>query len=117
MRWSHPVTLKCKCGQQFEAVGHYMYDPGVHTFRNGDPGYPPTEEVELEYNKDQVIKTPEGPMCVGCGAELDDQFEAFVKQAYEQEEKPEPGDDIDYDPQDDEYTLRNLDINRNQGDA
>ena len=26
----------------------YEHDPGVHTFRNGDPGYPPTTEVNIE---------------------------------------------------------------------
>jgi hypothetical protein len=26
----------------------YSYDPGVHTFSNGDPGYPPSEELVIE---------------------------------------------------------------------
>jgi hypothetical protein len=25
----------------------YSYDPGVHTYPNGDPGYPPNEEIEI----------------------------------------------------------------------
>lgn len=26
----------------------YHYDPGVHTFSNGDPGYPPEEELDYD---------------------------------------------------------------------
>jgi len=25
----------------------YSYNPGVHTYPNGDPGYPPNEEIQI----------------------------------------------------------------------
>lgn len=32
-----------------EFIVHFCYthDPGVHTFRNGDPGYPPSTDWEI----------------------------------------------------------------------
>ncbi len=30
-----------------EIEGSVSHDPGVHTFRNGDPGYPPSTDVEI----------------------------------------------------------------------
>lgn len=34
-------------GVEFEVVYDYLYDPGVHTYPNGDPGYPPSEELDI----------------------------------------------------------------------
>lgn len=34
-------------GVEFEVVYEYFYDPGVHTYPNGDPGYPPVEELDI----------------------------------------------------------------------
>lgn len=31
-----------------EIEGTVSHDPGVHTFRNGDPGYPPSTDVEID---------------------------------------------------------------------
>lgn len=35
----------CTCS--VEAVGSYYYDPGCMYLRNGDPGYPPEEELTV----------------------------------------------------------------------
>lgn len=49
MTTRYVATLACPaCKTPFDAPTSYTYDPGVHTFSNGDPGYPPTEEVEVE---------------------------------------------------------------------
>lgn len=34
-------------GVEFEVVYDYFYDPGVYTYPNGDPGYPPSEELDI----------------------------------------------------------------------
>ena len=34
-------------GVEFEVVYNYFYDPGVRTYSNGDPGYPPSEELDI----------------------------------------------------------------------
>lgn len=34
-------------GVEFEVVYNYFYDPGVYTYPNGDPGYPPSEELDI----------------------------------------------------------------------
>jgi len=41
---------------------YYEYDAGVHTFRNGDPGYPPSEDFGIDkvtYNGQEVNPTKE----------------------------------------------------------
>ena len=34
-------------GEDFEVEFYYSIDPGVRTFSNGDPGYPPSYEMEV----------------------------------------------------------------------
>ena len=31
-----------------EVEYNYVYDPGVHTYSNGDPGYPEYEEIDIQ---------------------------------------------------------------------
>jgi hypothetical protein len=38
--------LITKDGAHFVATGTIIHDPGVHTYPNGDPGYPPYTEIE-----------------------------------------------------------------------
>lgn len=40
------ATIKVK-GIPIEVEFNYSYDPGVHTYSNGDPGYPPSEELDI----------------------------------------------------------------------
>lgn len=48
----------------------YSYDPGVHTYSNGDPGYPPNEESEIE----RITTTNEE------GAEIEVEFDSLDKE-------------------------------------
>lgn len=43
------ITLSKCTGTPVKLEVEYTYscDPGVHTYRNGDPGYPPSEEIDL----------------------------------------------------------------------
>jgi len=34
-------------GIQLSIDYEYSYDPGVHTYSNGDPGYSPNEEIQI----------------------------------------------------------------------
>jgi len=34
-------------GISFEIAGTYDYDPGCHTMRNGDPGWPSSRDIEI----------------------------------------------------------------------
>lgn len=36
------------CSAPLEVEYEYSYDPGVHTYPNGDPGYPEYEEINIE---------------------------------------------------------------------
>lgn len=33
---------------EFKAYGTYWHDPGCMYLRNGDPGYPPEEDIEID---------------------------------------------------------------------
>ena len=33
----------------FEVVGTFSYDKGLHTFPNGDPGYPESHELNIDF--------------------------------------------------------------------
>jgi hypothetical protein len=39
------LDINLKLAVQYQ----YSHDPGVRTFRNGDPGYPPTTEIDIEH--------------------------------------------------------------------
>lgn len=47
------VVVKCNhhgCTEETAVDVKWFYDPGVRTFSNGDPGYPP--DFEIEYDED-----------------------------------------------------------------
>jgi hypothetical protein len=76
------------CYHKIITTAHFMHDPGMHTFPNGDPSYPPTRDAELE--------APDGKngkvyFCPDCGASWDNDecYEQLVEQAIDQAEEPE----------------------------
>ena len=44
---SHETILVNIQGVELVVDYKYYYDPGVYTYSNGDPGYPPYEELEI----------------------------------------------------------------------
>lgn len=51
VKWSGEKTYTINGDEyevEFTAYGTYYYDPGCMYLRNGDPGYPPEEDVEVE---------------------------------------------------------------------
>jgi len=45
MRYTVTKTVK---GILLKITGTYSYDKGLRTMPNGDPGWPPSEDVEIE---------------------------------------------------------------------
>jgi len=48
-KWSYSGSFEYDLYEvEFSASGTHYYDPGCMYLRNGDPGYPPEEEFEVE---------------------------------------------------------------------
>ena len=80
-------------GHDFSVSGIYSAgDPGVHTYANGDPGYPPTSpEVEyskIEYKGVDIIKLLDEFFTNDC----DDFYNGLDEKVIEQMEAPDDGD-------------------------
>lgn len=80
------VAVKCpRCNTEGGVCGTIDHDPGVRTFRNGDPGYPPDTQFEHD-------------PCTNCGVSefTDEEFQAMCDEGttglYEREE---PDDEIE----------------------
>ena len=39
---------RCKKNISLLVLYEYSYDPGVYVYKNGDPGYPSNEEIEIK---------------------------------------------------------------------
>lgn len=89
MNTNFTATVHCpNCGGETVTKVSYSHDPGVRTFSNGDPGYPPSTEVILG-NVDQK--------CSLCGHEFND--DEMVKMEDEAAEQlPDSGGQYDDDP-------------------
>jgi hypothetical protein len=93
------------CGQLIHVEINWIYDPGVHTFRNGDPGYPGTYEAENTYYTDE---TQEESIykCPKCGIDLQDDtiFEKTIETLSQKYQLDDPeyyfDDEPEYDPPD-----------------
>lgn len=69
---SDAVKLNCpECHGKETVCGTFMVDPGVRTFSNGDPGYPGSEELDVD-------------PCILCGWEPEeDDYDALHEEAHE----------------------------------
>jgi hypothetical protein len=68
------------CGQTIHVEIAWSYDPGVRTFSNGDPGYPPSYDEEQTWWTDE-LREESIYLCPKCGIDLQDDtiFEATVR--------------------------------------
>lgn len=74
------------CGGVIPVKVEWMYDPGVRTFPNGDPGYPPTEDFGVFLpNGDELL------ICPICGEDIcqGDNVDKIVGEAAKQQPQEE----------------------------
>lgn len=86
---SFTVTAPHICGELIGVEVAWSYRPGVHTLRNGDPGYPDEWDEEWSYQC-------KGSCCPKCGVDLDADtiFYATVQAIANREQRyDDPGDD------------------------
>lgn len=78
-------SLACpRCNAASDVDATVIVDPGVHTFSNGDPGYPGSVEVEMATDA-----------CSSCGAVWTDDELSTLWDAAAGAESPESNDDVD----------------------
>lgn len=93
------------CGETIRVEIRWAEDPGVRTYPNGDPGYPPSWDEEWIYTHERMdYDIARCPKC-GVDLELDSIFQNTVvdlaKDKYD-----DPADDLpDYEPEDYEPEL------------
>lgn len=84
---AHLACPRCQTDLQVECA--YSYHPGVHTFPNGDPGYPPDEDFESALRDN----------CPACHATYTEQ-ETEALNAKAMEQMPDDGPDDSYPEED-----------------
>jgi hypothetical protein len=96
------VTIYIRNDIELEIEYNYSYDAGVHTYSNGDPGYPPSEDFEIiGIYKDGVDYTPVLDRFAYMFPKADI-IQEIEDLAYENMEEYEP----DYEPDYDDYIDR-----------